>query len=136
MARNFTIRLNSVYLTEDGLVGGRRCKTVVTGLDKAIILRKRNSIQASDGEVYAQISPAQNKGIDITIKMEFVESARYEEINSILDSVSNGGNMSLYIDGLPGTFDLTVWQGDNPIQSDLKFSGDFIENITYIFKTV
>lgn len=135
MARDWTIAIGGVYLTEDGLVGGKRCKTDIQGLHRAFITRKRRNEQVSSGDVVSQISPAQNAGIDISIKLEFVLADSFAVIKDIIDDISNGGTTTLYFDGPPGTFNFTAIPANDPIISNLKFRGDYIEEVTYAFKT-
>lgn len=136
MARYNTISLDTIYFTSNGLMAGLPCKTKVTGIDKAVVTAKRNLIQASDGEVYIQISPAHNKGLVITINFEFVAKTVFNSVNTLLNTKATTGYMALVLVGDTGTFSFHATPGQQPVAFNGEFSNGILRDVTYSFLTL
>lgn len=136
MARFNVVSIDGIYLTQNGTISGDPCKVEVEGLDNLVIVKKRVNIQASDGEVYSQITPANNKGIVIGIQISYLAQSLYEDINTIFNNKSTTGVITLTVSGPTGIWTLSTIPAEDPIDFTGKFSGDIIENVTYRLQTI
>jgi hypothetical protein len=136
MSRYNTFAIDGIYMTQDGESDGKPCKLSVSGIQKAVVTKKRKNIQASDGSVTSQVSPAQNAGLVIEVGLEWVDVDRYDEINAILNAKSDTGTIALIISGTTGDFSFSAIPGDNPVDFSGEFSGDIIRDVKYSFMTV
>lgn len=101
------IRIAGTYLTDDASQSGNRLISQISGLDKLRLARQVNVVQAIDGTPYRQFSS--NKGLPISITFPLIPKATVTTIIDAMNNADNAGtNVSLYISGETGTFDLSV----------------------------
>lgn len=132
-----TVKLNSVYFTEDGSQTGTKCKLAVAGLD-ALKKTRPASIQRDLNNVpYRQQSDFAGKGFDLSITVETLTESVFSAINDEINAAcENETSLTLEISGDTGDFNLTVI----PAAESVRFPGTFINSrikqVTYSFVTV
>lgn len=140
MARYNTIKIGNEYLTSNGLVGGKPCKTEVTGLDALLLPYGGNTVKACSGKPYLFLTAlADSEGIDIRIQISIIPKARLDEIKEIIKAALDG-DLSINVvltGGDFGDFDLQCQPlfGPNirPINTQGRFRNGYIYDVSFNF---
>lgn len=136
MARYALIQLESLYLTSTGLVGGRRCRHEITGLDAFAVTKDHGVIKALSGLPYLQIYDSM-LGKPISIRVSQMLNTVYAnwvtEIQNVLDGTKS--ELDLDISGSAyGTFSIDVVPDVNPIQHAGRFTAtSYVQDVTFNF---
>lgn len=138
MARFYKVKIGSIFLTDNGLTGGRPCKTEVTNAPALIAPNIGNVSIAANGVGFREIplSPT-GAGRPFTITIPFVTSAVFGSLKTALDAAAAAGSiLNITGDGLPGNFDVDADVFDNPVYLSWgSFSGDYVKNVVMSFLT-
>lgn len=130
MARYNVVQIGTVYLTGNGLVGGTPCKNSIPELSILKPAKRKNLIKAIDGSPISQTF-AGIKGIDLTLKIDWLAKAVFDAINVLFDaSDSTKTPMVMVVTGDAGTFNMTVVPNSDYVHFD-KFSGSIFTGIDY-----
>ena len=137
MARNALIQLEALYLTSTGLVGGKRCKSEITGLDAFAVTKDHGVIKALSGLPYLQITDAMlGKPISIRVyqMLNTVYASWVAEIQAVLDGSKS--ELDLDITGTPyGNVSIDVVPDVNPVRHAGQFMGDYARDVEFHFLT-
>lgn len=108
MARFNTVQIETLYLTDTGLVGGIACKVDVSGLDGLVLGYSGNVALAADGTPYAFVqSNAEAQGSPLAIRIETLTTAVFSSLKTLLNSAIAGGTaLTVVINGDTGNFSL------------------------------
>lgn len=101
------ISIGTVFLTSDGTDTGRKCRTVVTGIE-ALLAGFRGATQtAIDGTPYLQVTANNYKGIRFSINVNVTPDTELQALMTQINTALSGGNaIQVTIDGSRGTYDL------------------------------
>jgi hypothetical protein len=140
MARYNLIQIGSEFLTLDGLITGRRCKTEVPNLAGLLSPYAGNTIKAASGKPYTFLEDYDFAGLDQKIIVSQMASARFAAVNAEINAaLASETTISVIIDGDLGVFDLncvplfSADDGVRPIQPAGRFRNGFIFEVTYNF---
>lgn len=130
------VKIGSVYLTSTGLVGGKPCKTEITGLHRLELNESFMVTKALSGKPNLQVSDLL-KGMQVDIKLFDVLDTVYAGIISVIQAAVTGlTTISLDITNSPyGDFNLTVVPNEETINHAFKFHGDYVKEPTFSFLT-
>jgi hypothetical protein len=103
MIQHNLVKIGDLYLTRDGLVGGQRAATRVTGLDRLYCGALGASRRNADGSKVLQLIE-DPPGVEITIEFEWIETATMDAVKTLLTQ--------FIADGLPVSLDVTGETGD------------------------
>lgn len=123
------VQLDTIYLTDNGLVGGIPCRTVVTGLD-AFALDKDGQITiAADGTPYAFIGDQAGIGSVIRIQPAVLAETVFENIKTMFNTAIGASTLiTAKFTGDTGNFDLECLPA---FPKPLEFSGEFFNSYIY-----
>lgn len=111
------IKLNGTYLTSNGLVGGDRYISEITGLGALLRPRQSITILPLEGAPIRQFGS--NLGLPISIFFPLQDSSAFSSFITACNNSDNAGtNIALYISGPTGTYDLDVVVTDTDINPD------------------
>lgn len=109
MARYNQVKIGSIYLTHNGLVGGKPCKITVPGLNRLMTSMTGQIISSADGTPYAQLIDVDNRGAKIEVISEWMDKTVFNSIVALHEaSKNNGTTIALEIIGDTGTFNKNV----------------------------
>src|SRR5687767_3393563 len=130
------VQIGSVYLTTTGLVGGKPCKTEITGLDDLALDDSIQVTKALSGKPFLQTSTLL-LGIKITIKLFDVPDSVYSSIiTEIQTAVTALSTINLDISNSPyGDFSPTVTPDEKTVTHAFKFNGDTAREPVFSFLT-
>lgn len=123
------VQLNTLYLTDTGLVGGVPCRTAVAGLDALSLTKAGQTTIAADGTPYNFISDGGGKGGPIKVSPEVVSSALLATLKTLLNTaIAANTTIHAIFTGDTGTFDLNV----KPLfPKPIEFNGEFFNGNIY-----
>ena len=105
MARYNAIRIGSIYLTSNSLVGGKPCKIEVDGLPSFATDRTGQVQVSADGTPCVQWIDNDHRGLVVFIKTEFMAKSVFDSIISAHNSAKNTDTpISVDITGDTGNF--------------------------------
>lgn len=143
MAKRFLYSItfdgDTVWLTSDGTEDGRRCKTEPTAIDHLFDDISGNTTVAAGGSPFTE-SPLNNGGGKaFEINVVNCPTARYNELIAIRDAAGKTGELTITIEGEPGSKTVTaVWHWNPiPIGFDPEFStaAAYLRNVRLRFIT-
>lgn len=123
MARFYKIKIGSIYLTDNGLVGGRPCKVAVDGAAALLLPSQGNVAVGSDGTPFREkpLTPT-GGGRGFTIVAAWMKKTVYDALKTALDAAAAANSdFNVTGDGVPGDFDVDAIPFDNP--QYLSFGG-------------
>lgn len=116
MARFYKLKIGSIYLTDNGLTGGRPCKVTVEGVAGLLSPDQGNVAVGADGTPFREkpLTPT-GGGRPIAIVAAFMKKTVYDSLKTALDSAA-AGNAEFNVTGVgvPGDFDVDAIVFDNP----------------------
>lgn len=123
MARFNTIKIGSVWLTDDGLSGGKPCKTEVSGVDRLRPTRTGFTRTALSGQPYNFVMPNEGKGVVLVIRPYVLTESVFNQLQNGLDgSTQSGVAINVTLNGDTGDFDLECAP---LLPQQMEFSGKF-----------
>lgn len=130
MAEYNTVKISSVYLTDDGLITGRPCRIDVTGLD-ALSLTSTGAIAiAADGSPYAfVVSNTEGQGVPIRIAPFVLTPSVLNSLKTAINAAVDANlTINITISGDTGAFDLQCLPA---FPKPVEFSGKFFNGRIY-----
>jgi hypothetical protein len=131
------VQIGSIYLTKDGLVSGKPCKTSVKGLDAMMITTAFQVIKALSGKPYLQLSDEQ-LGRPVSIEYESMDGGVFQDIVDAIQAAIDGlTTITLSVTGgAYGDFSgLTVVPDENPVRLSGDFSNTQVKSGSFHFLT-
>lgn len=132
------IQLGSVYFTNNGLSGGKPCKSTVTGLEKLKVGRGWQVVKTLSGKPYGQKTAAL-KGVPIAIQNinSLTDSVLDDIVEVIQNSIDSGTPITMNITGgAYGDFSgLSVLPDEDPVRFSGEFQNDQVKNVSFHFLT-
>jgi len=121
MARYNEVKIDTVYLTSTGLVGGKPCKVNVPGLEQLQTTKTGQVANSANGTPYLQLIDFEHRGIKIQVETEWMSKTVYDSIVAIHEASKNGGTtIPIEISGDTGDFTFDVVCA---IPQDISFEG-------------
>lgn len=106
MARFYTIQLDTIYLTDTGLVGGNPCKLDIPNASDIIDGFAQNPVVGNDGQVKVQ-NFAQINGKVFTINITRLTKAVWESLLSLrTTALGSSATITVIGTGDVGNFDI------------------------------
>ncbi|MGB4823407.1 MAG: hypothetical protein WBP82_00695 [Leuconostoc mesenteroides] len=135
MARFHLVQIDTVYLTDDGLITGKPCKTNVTGLGLFGVDKVGTTRPQASGRPRTQLALRKNAPIEVSI--DFIHIDVYDEIlERFQESLDDDTDFSLNISGIGTTLTITaVPDFPNHTKWGGEFSADTMKNVTFSFRT-
>jgi hypothetical protein len=125
------IQLNSIYLTTNGMAGGKPCKTRVDGLKRLFKDVSIQVIKSLNGTPYYQLSDVQ-AGLPIDITIDSLEQDVFDDIKGAIDDFLNDPStpITLSVTGAPyGDFtSLDIGPAEEPYDIDSEFINTRVKN--------
>lgn len=122
----------SIYLTSNGLVGGRRCKTEIPNADLLLTPNVGNTTICSDGQPFTEFPLTAGKGRPFDVRIEQNKTTVYDDLKELIDFVDAdpGATLRLTAAGEPGNIDVDFRPNHSPIPLGFgTFSTDYIKAI-------
>ena len=142
MARSFKISisdgLTTVWLTSDGLEGGRPCRTQIPGIAGLYEDVSGNTTVAAGGVPFTEKPLTNGGGRDFDIIIPNCPTARYNDLDALKSAlVDAAGLATLTFDGEPGTIEVVAIPRFDPIPLDFDsgFNTDNMRGVIFRFKT-
>lgn len=135
MARYSTIKIGSYWLTDDGTSTGSPCRTAVTGLGGLWMDHAGVQFLSIDGTPYTQIRQTNGRGADVSIEIEQMPKAMFEDImGAIQSAVAYSSTMLVEITGDTGNFYLVcVPKFPDPVLVSGQFVNERVRGVTLNF---
>lgn len=144
MARDFLFSItydgDTIWLTSDGTETGRRCRTEPTNIDRLFEDASGNTTVAAGGSPFTE-SPLDGNGggRDFEINIPNCPTARFDDLVAMKDDAGTAGEVTVTIDGEPGSKTVTAIYHWNPIPIgfDPRFStaASYVRNVRLRFIT-
>lgn len=133
--RFYTIRFDSIHLTEDGTSGGTPCKLSVAGADALLRTRTGQTAQAADGTPYVQIV-AFTSGKILEIQISTVLADVWADLTALVNTaLENSATINLVGVGDIGDFNVNAQPLlPQPFEAQ-EFNNGRIKNATFRFIT-
>jgi hypothetical protein len=105
MARYFTVKIGTTYLTRDGLISGTPCKVAVPNFD-SLIFDKTGSVSVGrDGSPFTRTVDTGQAGVEIDVEITSMESSIWSSlITQIQAAIDADATLDLEISGVPGSY--------------------------------
>jgi hypothetical protein len=129
------VKVDTIYLTDSGLVGGVPCRTEVAGLDALKFTQTGSNTNAADGTVFQFKVDNLGKGLLLEIRPFAIMKSVFDSINAVIqDSLDNDTIINITISGDTGDFDLDVLPSlPKPIEFPGTFFSEQIDGVVYRF---
>lgn len=130
MARFYRLQLETVYLTHNGLTGGRPCKLRIAGLAGLRVAYGGQTAPSADGTPYT-VAFARAKGQTLTVTVSALPSGVYESLVTLINqAIANNTTITAIGDGNEGDFNLELMPAmPEPIALSGEFSNDVLRNV-------
>lgn len=127
----------SIYLTSDGLIGGRRCKTTIDGAAALLNPQSGNTTVAASGSPFTEKPLIAGRGRPFAIKIDWIPTARYLTLKDLIDnSATNNLDITITAAGEPGSINVNAIPNFAPGPYDLEsFRDDTIKGLELRFIT-
>lgn len=123
MADYNLVSIESIYLTDTGLVGGTPCRTEVSGIDSLRFSFTGSNTVAADGTVHQFIVDNLGKGLLLEIRpFAILKDTLDDIIDAIQDAQDADATINITIEGDTGDFDLECIPA---LPKCVEFPGDF-----------
>lgn len=126
MARFHAVKIDSIFLTDNGLEAGTPCKLKISELENLKFSRKSQPVVlAFDGTPYKNGFSTGVKGRQFSISVETLTESIFNQLNAVLEAKDVARQLVRVVasDGATGAFDLDC------LFVDLKISGDFFGSL-------
>lgn len=138
MARFNRVKINDLYLTSTGLVGGKPCELSIPNLDALEIEYAGNTVKAADNFPHDFITEFDGRGIDLPIIVSYFPQAILGSLKTLFAAsiVGDDDLLVLITGGDLGDFSVDArptFAPDGrtkPIQTAGEFSGGIIRTVT------
>lgn len=132
MARQYTVNLDTLYLTDTGLSSGRPCKLTVSGIHEARVTYSGASFTALDGTPHIVAQNTGGKGQPIAIQVAFLPKARLDDLIALFNSkIAASSSITLGVASDIYTASFAVLpQLPAPITGGIEFSGGIVKNVS------
>lgn len=127
----------SIYLTSDGLIGGRRCKTRIPNANQLLNPHSGNTTVAASGSPFTEKPLNAGKGRPFAIQIDWILTPRYLALKDLIDnSTANNIDIRITAVGEPGSIDVNATPNFAPDPYDLEsFRDDTIKGLELRFIT-
>lgn len=131
MARYNTVKLGTIFLTDNGLEGGTPCKLTVNNLDQLFTDKTGSVSNSASGAPFVQVVDADKKGIALEIVVETLTKEVFGDLVTALNSAINDlDTMEYEISGDTGEFTGSAIPAlPRPISAG-SFRNEYIQNVT------
>ena len=121
---------SGVYATSDGLIGGDRCISEITGLEVYQLAETVGTQRALDGTIYSQYQTV--KDTLITIRFPLMTTARYDALRDVVQAAITGNTTyALNITSDMGNFTFTAKPAENPISISQSILSGYVANVEF-----
>lgn len=101
------VQIGTVYLTDDGLVSGNPCRTLIDNLDLLQSAYIGQTFKAADGSPYNTVYENTGAGVDLVIKPFAAQKSVLDAIVAVNDAaILANSAVVVVITGLAGNFTL------------------------------
>lgn len=124
MSKYFAINLSgtgpsgavSIYITHNGLVGGRTCKTELPEADLLITANPGNTTVGNSGNPFTEKPLVAGQGIPFTLRIPNCPSALYTQLRTLIDYVDlHEAEIRMTATGVPGNIDVDFSPNHAPV---------------------
>lgn len=129
---------HTYYLTSNGLVGGRACKTHIPEAADLLTPHSGNTTVAADGTPFTEKPLTAGKGRAFQIQIDWLPTAVYSNLKTLIDyCVEHDTALRVTASGEPGSIDVDVSPNFAPVPIDpAGFTDSYIKGLTLRFITV
>ena len=136
MADYNTVKIGTVYLTDDGLVTGMACRCEVSGL-QALKPTKTGAMQiAADGTPYGFYTDNLGKGAELRVKPYSITKAVFDSVVTAINAALTAGSTInvVFTNGDTGNFDVDCLPMlPVPVSFPGSFASGRIDGVEFVF---
>ncbi len=132
MAQEFyLVKIGDIYLTDDGMAGGKACLNTVSGLAALFLASNGATVKAVDGSPKNFTLENEGKGINLLTKPFSMKESVLSSLKTLVESSIGGSDIAVEISDGPGAANvdcMALFEGGLP---PLNFGPNFFDDNLY-----